>query len=136
MKNLTVTTYSDPGHGFARVSHKIIRELGIAEQISRCSYMNVKYVYLEEDCDLTLFMNACKDKYNVTFNEKYADNLASCRSYSTYDAKHLGYVVGSVLTHWQGDKLTIKSFKNGKIYVDWYGSTTTIPMNKFTNYLA
>lgn len=49
---------SDPGHGWLRVPHTVITLLGIADQISRFSYLDLTYAYLEEDCDLSVFLDA------------------------------------------------------------------------------
>lgn len=54
----TYTYFTDPGHGWLRVKHKELQELGIADQISPYSYMRGDYAYLEEDCDMTKFMQA------------------------------------------------------------------------------
>ena len=53
----------DAGHGWVKVPLALIRELGFADKISRCSYWNAGHAYLEEDCDLELFFNA----YNAAF---------------------------------------------------------------------
>jgi len=45
---------SDPGHGWLRVLKTEIKP--IQDKISKHSYMNGKYVYLEEDCDAGIFM--------------------------------------------------------------------------------
>ena len=54
------TFYEDPGHGWLKVPTLELRELGIAHKISTCSFIHPsgKSVYLEEDCDLTTFMEA------------------------------------------------------------------------------
>ena len=54
------TFYEDPGHGWLEVPTPELRELGIAHKISTCSYVypNGRFVYLEEDCDLTTFLEA------------------------------------------------------------------------------
>ena len=51
---------SDPGHGWLRVPLLEILALGIADEISTCSYLGFKgrHVYLEEDCDLSVFCRA------------------------------------------------------------------------------
>jgi hypothetical protein len=49
--------YSDPGHGWLKVKISLLEELGIADQISSCSYVMGEWAYLEEDADATLFMN-------------------------------------------------------------------------------
>lgn len=52
--------YSDPGHGWLVVPMKELIELGIAERISRYSYLDpvTQEAFLEEDCDAGLFMSA------------------------------------------------------------------------------
>jgi hypothetical protein len=51
---------SDPGHGWALVYRSLIEELGIADQISECSYTKGKVVALEEDCDFGILIDALK----------------------------------------------------------------------------
>ena len=48
----------DAGHGWLKVSHAELRELGIAHKISSYSYRDENYAYLEEDCDAPLFEEA------------------------------------------------------------------------------
>jgi hypothetical protein len=50
--------YSDPGHGWLEVSIEELELLGILDQISPYSYSKAGKAYLEEDCDMALFMNA------------------------------------------------------------------------------
>ncbi|MCP4415894.1 MAG: hypothetical protein GY805_04680 [Chloroflexi bacterium] len=58
---------SDPGHGWLRVPLKDIAALRIEEDISPYSFIDGRYAYhsamlttgLEEDCDYTVFVNAC-----------------------------------------------------------------------------
>lgn len=50
--------YSDPGHGWLAVPLKLLDQLGILDQISPYSYMRGRWAHLEEDCDLSLFMDA------------------------------------------------------------------------------
>jgi hypothetical protein len=53
---------SDPGHGWGRVVRGAIEDVGIADKISRYSYQEGDFVYLEEDCDLYLFINALEQR--------------------------------------------------------------------------
>lgn len=50
------TFWADPGHGWLQVPAVEILALGIKP--SAYSYRSGGYVYLEEDCDLGLFMRA------------------------------------------------------------------------------
>lgn len=57
--------YSDSGHGWCAVKRKFLQELGILHQITPYSYQRGASVYLEEDCDLTLFVNTYTKKFGV-----------------------------------------------------------------------
>jgi hypothetical protein len=57
--------HSDSGHGWLAVKLDLIRELGLASQISVYSYMKGKTAYLEEDSDATKFVNAFKAKFGI-----------------------------------------------------------------------
>lgn len=77
-KKITIATYSDPGHGWAKVPRKYLQELMIEEKISGCSYQLGDYVYLEEDCDMSTFMNACKAN-DVTVEMKHSSSNKSSK---------------------------------------------------------
>lgn len=52
------TFFADAGHAWLKVKKSELFNLGIAEKISSYSYQYCEYAYLEEDCDLTTFVNA------------------------------------------------------------------------------
>lgn len=54
----TINFHEDGGHGWLEVPKYIVKALGIAEKISGYSYMKDDRVYLEEDCDLSIFLDA------------------------------------------------------------------------------
>jgi len=59
MKPLARYRYlQDPGHGWIEVPRDEITALGIAYQVSKYSYQNGGWVYLEEDCDAGLWISA------------------------------------------------------------------------------
>lgn len=66
--NMTTTTqitynfYSDPGHGWLHVKYDELVELGITDKISSYSYRRGNDVYLEEDCDMSTFIDALEAK--------------------------------------------------------------------------
>lgn len=63
METITMSSYKffhDPGHGWLQVSIKEINELGIRKQISEYSYRYGDHCYLEEDCDMRVFVEAYK----------------------------------------------------------------------------
>ena len=78
--------YSDPGHGWLAVNYDELVELGIQDKISSYSYVKGNTVYLEEDCDMAVFMNAMEAKgVHIrihTVNEPNKDSLI--RSFARY----------------------------------------------------
>lgn len=52
--------YTDRAHGWLKVSRKQLQSLGIADKISSHSYQVNDSVYLEEDCDAAVFIDAMK----------------------------------------------------------------------------
>ncbi len=80
--------YSDPGHAWLKVPISLLNELSIADQISAYSYQKGNFAYLEEDCDLSAFMEAMeKANKPVTFKEHICRNRSSkIRSYNQYKA--------------------------------------------------
>lgn len=85
MKSITI--YTDPSHGWAKVTLKELLKLDIIDKISSYSYIhkNGLYAYLEEDCDLSTYMKALDDqsiKYKII---NYHTNKSSkIRSYNRY----------------------------------------------------
>ena len=54
------TFFESPSHGWLRVPRTEIETLGI--EVTRYSYEDGTYLYLEEDCDLSTFINAKADR--------------------------------------------------------------------------
>ena len=50
--------YADPQHGWLKVPKKLIEKLGLV--ISGYSYERNNHYYLEEDSDMSLFLEECK----------------------------------------------------------------------------
>ena len=66
--------HSDPGHAWLAVKRTELERLGILGEISSCSYQRGGTVYLEEDCDASLFIKTKKDngetfEYRESFQE-------------------------------------------------------------------
>ena len=59
------TFHEDGSHGWLEVSYKDVTDVDIHNEISEFSYINrfLEKIYLEEDCDYPLFMNAFQNKY-------------------------------------------------------------------------
>lgn len=85
MKSITI--YTDPQHGWAKVSLKELLKLNILDKISTYSYVhkNGLNAYLEEDCDLGLYLKALDDK-GIKFKciEKHTNKSSKIRSYNRY----------------------------------------------------
>ena len=61
--------YNDPAHGWLAVERKEIYDLGIADKVSGYSYQKGLSVFLEEDCDMGLFIKAKCEKAGVEFSK-------------------------------------------------------------------
>ena len=82
-----VIYYTDPGHGWFAVKRAELAQLGILGQVSHYSYQRGRTVYLEEDCDATLYFTAHKAAGTVPAHiEKHTDKRHPIRSYSTFKA--------------------------------------------------
>ena len=89
MKSITI--YTDPSHGWAKVSLIELSRLNIIDKISTYSYIHKKglYAYLEEDCDLSTYIKALDDQgIKFKFIEKHTDKSSKIRSYSRYTLGH------------------------------------------------
>lgn len=58
MLDKVIFMYQDDGHAWGRVRISELLDLGIADKISDCSYINAGYAYLEEDVDMSLYCKA------------------------------------------------------------------------------
>jgi len=82
---LKLAFYSDPGHGWLSVKRKLLHQLGINNLISAWSYEKGHSVYLEEDYDVGVLLEALDKKkmaYSVTRN--YRDRSSYIRNYTVY----------------------------------------------------
>jgi len=86
-KTVSIKVFADPGHAWARVAKSKLVKLGIADKISTYSYMNGTNAFLEEDCDLSVLINALRNRgYEVKFNESHTNRQSKIRSYNSYKA--------------------------------------------------
>ncbi len=72
------TYFTDAGHGWLKVSKKEIEP--IKDKISRFSYMKGDFVYLEEDCDMDLFLTHAFPEWTNADIGKHIDVKYSVRS--------------------------------------------------------
>ena len=87
MKN--INAYSDPGHGSAKVKRQELIDLGIADKISSYSYQLNDNVYLEEDCDLSIYIDALLNVKGITrdkikFTMHNTNRQSRIRTYENY----------------------------------------------------
>ena len=88
--------YADPGHGWLAVKRNLLHKYGVADKVSAFSYQRGATVYLEEDCDAGLILNALKAAgVEVSFIEKHTDKRSPIRSYDRYS--YVGAVVGHMV---------------------------------------
>ena len=86
----TFTFYTDPGHGWLKVSLSNLASLGfLPSDFSRYSYKKNDNLYLEEDCDAAKFVLAYKTKHGVSLKHKesHTDRQSRIRSYSPNDGR-------------------------------------------------
>jgi len=89
MKEKIYNFHSDCGHGYLEVDVKELHDLGIYNEITHYSYINNQKVYLEEDCDASLFIEAWSaenDKESMEDNLEWIEwgNYAPCTEYSRF----------------------------------------------------
>ena len=85
---MKITLYEDPGHAWAKVPKKKLEKLGILDQISGCSFQRGKYLYLEEDCDLPLFIRAMKAQgQTVEIESRFTNRSSRIRGYENWAPK-------------------------------------------------
>lgn len=78
--------YSDPGHGWVRVPRPVLSALGIADRVTHYSYQRGNFAYLEEDCDMSLFIQAYRAHtgINPLFREQSTNKYSKIRGYDRY----------------------------------------------------
>ena len=82
---MKIKVYGDPGHAWAVVPRRLLIKLGIEDQVSPYSYQRMEMAYLEEDCDLSLFMSAMqKHGISVSFDEHHGNKRSRIRGYNSY----------------------------------------------------
>lgn len=84
----TINFYSDAGHGWGSVLLTDLQALNIADKVSTYSYQRGRRVYLEEDCDLSLFVQAARAAgWTVIFKEHNHPNYSPIRNFDHYRAR-------------------------------------------------
>ena len=83
------TYFTDPGHGWLKVPLKILKDLEIEKDITHYSYQKGDFVYLEEDCDMTSFINKFQEEFgenSIEVRQAHTNRTSKIRSYDSYDS--------------------------------------------------
>ena len=86
-KTLKYHLYADPKHAWLKVSSKTIKQLDLQDQISSHSYITGSFLFLEEDIDMPLFIQAWENKVGCQFppiETHIADGKSWIRNYPKY----------------------------------------------------
>lgn len=84
------TFHTDAGHGWLEVNRTDLVALDIVDKISPYSYQYGTNVFLEEDCDLSVFFEAYEDKFGGQIimddlsNHVYDGIDSPIRGYASY----------------------------------------------------
>ena len=80
---------ADPGHAWLAVRVDDLFDLGIADKISRYSFVDYarRVAYLEEDCDAALYLSAARAAgWDVRWTVLEMERNAPCRNLPRWDA--------------------------------------------------
>lgn len=81
----TLTYHSDPGHGWLEVPRDDLTALGIAQEISACSYQDEAKAYLEEDADAGVYLRAARAAgWQVETRDRYVGGSSFVRHLPSY----------------------------------------------------
>ncbi len=88
-KKVIYDFFADPGHGWLKVTRTELVRLKLIDKISSHSYQKNGNVFLEEDCDLSLFYRAKKSIDSIEIKTRYHHTNKESRirnyPYFTYD---------------------------------------------------
>lgn len=77
--------HGDPGHAWVAAPRALLEKLGVLDKVSSYSYQRGKTVYLEEDCDAMLLIDALRARgIEPTFDERHIDTASRVRSYQHF----------------------------------------------------
>ena len=79
-------SHSDEQHGWLAVKRNLLKYYEIADKVSDYSYQNGQSVYLEEDADVGLLINAIKASGNTYEIRHSSTNASRIRKFSYYVA--------------------------------------------------
>ena len=81
-----LTFHSDPNHSWLEVPLSDLTTLGIADEISACSYRYETSAYLEDDVDADVYLRATRQAgWSITTEDRYVDGDSFVRSLPAYN---------------------------------------------------
>jgi hypothetical protein len=85
-RNLTFVFYADPDHAWLGIKRQLLLQYPKAAlAISNHSYQRGQTVYLQEDCDADLFLEALRaDNERFTVVAKHGNQRSPIRSYDVF----------------------------------------------------
>jgi hypothetical protein len=84
-KKIKLVLHSDSMHGWVEADRKLLKRLKIADKISKYSYQLDSKVFLEEDCDANLLINALEQQGKAVILIKLDHGAsANIRRYQRY----------------------------------------------------
>lgn len=87
-KSYTLTVLTDPGHGWFKIKRSHLRDLDIEDKISVLSYQRGDFVYLEEDDDAGVYLDAleqfCGHRNFKVIERNAAVRYSRVRTYDYY----------------------------------------------------
>jgi hypothetical protein len=85
---MKIIYHNDGGHGWYAVKRKKLETMGILNNVSGFSYQRGKTVYLEEDCDASLFFNALSEdeKQQIKVIDSYK-HYSPIRNYARFEGR-------------------------------------------------
>lgn len=85
---MQLTYLQDPGHGWIACPLALAHDLGIADKVSRYSYLDGQTLWLEEDCDAGLLIDALRAAGTVfRIREQHLNHDAHVRALPRWRAK-------------------------------------------------
>ena len=82
--------HHDSGHGWLQVPERLLKELGIEHFISRFSFKKDDQVWLEEDMDASLFIEAFKSEKGKMpdWYDYFEEGQSKIRKFDAYPAQY------------------------------------------------
>ena len=76
--------HNDAGHGWLAVKIDLLDHLGLVDRITNFSFIKGKTAYLEEDCDVSLFIAEYRNKIGEFVTTSMYYEKSPVRSYQRY----------------------------------------------------